>query len=60
MLFSPCALKSLNSIKNIQQRMMVTTFTSNPSTTVISCYSPNNASDKTDHITFYNDILPCL
>ena len=34
---------------------MVATFNGNPSKTVISCYSPTNASDKTDLITFYND-----
>ena len=48
------ALKSLNGIKKIQPRMMVATFNSNPSTTVISCYSPTNASDEMDLITFYN------
>ena len=31
-------------------------FNSNPSTTIISCYSPNNASDETDFDTFYNEL----
>ena len=56
MLFSHCTLKSLNSIKEIQPRMMVATFNINPSTTTISCYSPKNSSDETDLITFYSEL----
>ena len=52
MLIGPCTLKSLNSIKKIKLRMMVATFNGNPSTTIISCHSPNNASDKMDLNTF--------
>ena len=33
---------------------MVATFNDNHSTTIISCYNPNNASEETDIITFYN------
>ena len=34
--------------------MMVATFNSNPSTTIISCNSLTNAQDEMDHIIFYN------
>ena len=56
MLIGPLALKSLNSIKKIQPRMMVATFNGNPSITIISCYSPTNVSEETDLITFYNKL----
>ena len=56
MLIGPQALKSLNSIEKIQPRMMVATFNDNPSTTIISCYSPTNVSEKTDLITFYDEL----
>ena len=35
---------------------MVATFNGNPSTTIISCYSPSNVSDETDHIAFDNEL----
>ena len=35
---------------------MVATSNSNPSTTIIYCYSPTNTSDETDLITFYNEL----
>ena len=53
-LIGPRAIKSLNSIGKIQPRMMVTTFNSNPSATII-CYWPTNVSEETDLITFYNE-----
>ena len=56
MLIGPRALKSLNSIEKIQPRVMVTMFNSNPSTTIISYYSPTNASDETDLDTFYKEL----
>ena len=55
MLIGPWALKSLISIEKIQPRMMVATFKSNPSTTII-CYSPTNVSDETDLIAFNNEL----
>ena len=55
MLTGPWALKSLNSIEKIQLRIMVATFNSNPSATVI-CYSPTNISEETDLIAFYNEL----
>ena len=54
MLLSSCALKSLNN--KIQPRMMCVSFNNNPCTTIISCYSPINASNKIDIITFYNKL----
>ena len=56
MLIRPSALKSLNIIKKIQSRIMVATFNGQPSTTIISCYSPTNVSDEMDHIAFYNKL----
>ena len=35
---------------------MVATFSGNPGTTIISCYSSTNASDETDLDTFYNEL----
>ena len=37
--------------------MVCASFNGNPSTTIISCYSPTNASDETDTITFYNQLF---
>ena len=36
--------------------MMVATFSGNPSTTIISCYSLSNTSDETDLINIYNKL----
>ena len=55
-IFSPRALKSLNSIEKIQPRMMHTSFNSNLGTTIVSCYSPTNVTEETDIITFYNEL----
>ena len=59
MLIGPRALKSLNSIKRIQSRMMVATFNGSPRATIISSYSPTNVSEETELISFYDD-LPSL
>ena len=56
MLIGPQALKSLNSIKKIQLRMIVATFNGNFSSTTISCYSPTNVSEETDLITCCNKL----
>ena len=56
MLIRPWALKSLNSIEKIQPRMMVALFNDNPSTTILSCYSPTNVSEEMDLITLYNKL----
>ena len=55
-LIGPRALKSLNSIERIQPRMMVATFNGNPRATIISCYSPANASKETELIAFYDEL----
>ena len=49
MRIGPRTQKSLNSIEKIQPRMMVATFKGNPSAAIISCYSPINVSEETDH-----------
>ena len=56
MLIGTQALKSLNSFKKIQSRMMVGTLNGNPGATIIFCYSPTNVSEETDLITFYNKL----
>ena len=56
MLIRPRTLKSLNSIEKIQTSMMVATFNGNPGATIISCYSPTNASEETNLIAFYNEL----
>ena len=48
--------QALNSIKKIPIRMMVAMFNGNPSTTIISCYSPTYVSEETDLIAFYNKL----
>ena len=40
--------------------MMVATFNSNPSTTIIFYYSPINAKAETDLINFYNELSPVV
>ena len=55
-LLSPRAQKSFNCIENIQLKMMAATFNGDPSRTMISCYSPNNSSNKTDLIAFYKEL----
>ena len=56
MLIGPRALKSPNSIENIQPRMMAATFNGNPGATIISCYSPTNVSEETDLIAFHDEL----
>ena len=56
MLIGPLTLKSLNSIKKIQPRMMVATFNGNSRATIISCYSPTNVNEETDLIAFYDKL----
>ena len=56
MLIGPRALKLLNSIEKIQPWMMVPTFKSNPSATIIFCYSLVNVSEETELINFYDEL----
>ena len=56
MLIGSRALKSLNSIKKIQYRMMVATFNGNPTATIISFYSPTNVSEEMKLIVFYSEL----
>ena len=54
MLLGPRVLKSLNTIEKIQPRMLCASFNGNFCTTIISCFSPTNASDETNAITVCN------
>ena len=56
LLIGPRALKTLNSIEEIQPRMMAATFNGNPRVTIISCYSPTNVSEETKLVTFYDEL----
>ena len=40
----------------MQTRMMAATFNGNPRATIISCYSPTNVSEKTELVTFYDEL----
>ena len=57
---NPHALKSLNSIKKIQPRMLVATFNGDLDTTIIFCYSPINANDETEITTFNSELSPLV
>ena len=57
MLLSSCALKSQNSKENVLRRTMCASFNGNSCTIIISFYSPNNASDETDIMTFCNELF---
>ena len=52
---SPRALKSLNNIEKIHPRIICALSNANPITTIVSCYSPINASEEIDIITFYGE-----
>ena len=56
MLRSPLALKSLNTIEEIEPRIIIANFHGNPITTIISCYSPTNSSDQEDVEKFYQSL----
>ena len=58
MFIGPRALTAQNSniIEKIQLRMMVATFTGNPSTTIIY-FTLTNVSEETDFIAFYNELV---
>ena len=56
MLLSPLALKSLNKIEKISQRITIATFHGNPCTTIISCYSPTNTSPENEVEEFYDTL----
>ena len=51
--------KALYSTEKIQLRMIAGTSNGNPSTTIV-CYSPDNASDETDRLAFYNELSPLV
>ena len=55
-LIGPRTLKTLNSVERIKPRMMAATFNGNLRATIISCYSPTNVSEGTEHIAFYDEL----
>ena len=57
MLLSPRGLKSLNSIEKIKPSIMCAPFNRNPCTTIVSSYSPTDASDETDFNNFKNGLF---
>ena len=56
MLLSPQAYKSLNKIEEIIPRIIIADFNGNPTTTIISCYSPTNSSDQEVIDNFYQSL----
>ena len=57
MVNGPRALKSQNIIEKLKPRMMAATFNGNPSATIISRYSPTNASEETEPFAFYDELF---
>ena len=56
MLVSPIACKSLINIEPINSRIIIATFSGNPETTIISCYSPTNVSEDSIAENFYSQL----
>ena len=56
MLIGSRPLKTLNSIKRIQPRMMAATFNGNPRATIISCYISTNVCEETELVAFYDEL----
>ena len=56
MLLSPRAINSLNCVEKINSRTIVASFNGNPSTTIVSCYSPTNIADEDTVIQFYDEL----
>ena len=54
------AYNAISSVDMIKSRIMAIHFQVNPQTTVISCYSPTNVSDKQDTEIFYTDLTYCI
>ena len=53
-------MKCLTTVKKYSQRIMTASFTGNPATTIISCYSPTNCSDEEDVVMFYKSLSDAL
>lgn len=56
--FSTLALKSINSIQEIEPRIITANFMGNLTTTIVkfSCYSPTNSSDEDNTLQFYQSL----
>ena len=59
-LFSPAAMENVLHIEKISPRIIVADFKGNPTTTVISCYSPHNSSSEEELHDFYNILRSSL
>ena len=55
-LLSAKAQECLSKIEKVSSRIMVAEFHSNPTTTIVSCYSPTNCSPEDEVDEFYNDL----
>jgi hypothetical protein len=53
-------MKCLTSVKKYSHRIMSASFTGNPATTILSCYSPTNCSNEEDVINFYKNLSDAL
>ena len=56
LLLSPRAYKALQNIESITPRILIATFSGNPETTIITCYSPTNCSDEEVTSNFYGEL----
>ena len=56
LLLSPTAKASLISIEKISPRIIIATFSGNPKSTLISCYSPTNVSEESEVSEFYDEL----
>ena len=56
MLLSPLAYDAIENVERISTRIMIGNLQGNPRTTVISCYSPTNVSDKNETANCYTEL----
>ena len=59
-LLSSTAAKSLTNIETITSRIMIATFSGNPQTTVIFCYSPTNTAEEKEVEDFYGELTSLI
>ena len=53
-LLSPAAMENVLHVEKISPRIKIADFKGNPTTTIISCYSPHNSSNEEELKDFYN------
>ena len=59
-LLSPRAKASLNYVSKVSSRIAIASFNSNPSLTIVSCYSPTNNADISDVEDFYGELVDTI